>query len=73
MVLNVGLCIALFDITSLQESYIFPGDGASHTRVSFRYIVFRPFIEEILMGKIRSCSAEGVHGKYSTIMQRPSY
>lgn len=63
VVLNVGLCIALYDITSLEESYIFPGDGASHTRVSFRYVVFRPFIEEILMGKIRSCSAEGVHGK----------
>lgn len=63
MVLNVGLCIALYDITNLQESYIFPGDGASHTRVSFRYIVFRPFVEEILTGKIRSCSQEGVHGK----------
>lgn len=64
MVLNVGLCIALYDIVSLQESYIFPGDGASHTRVNFRYIVFRPFVEEIIIGKIRSCSQEGVHGKF---------
>lgn len=62
----MGLCIALYDITSLEESYIFPGDGASHTRVSFRYIVFRPFIEEILIGKIRSCSQEGVHGGYNS-------
>lgn len=61
--MNVGLCIALYDITNMQESFIFPGDGASHTRVSFRYLVFRPFIEEILMGKIRSCSSDGVHGK----------
>lgn len=61
VVLNVGLCIALYDITNLEESFIIPGDGASHTRVSFRYIVFRPCIEEILMGKIRSCSQEGVH------------
>ncbi|KAJ8972980.1 hypothetical protein NQ317_019011 [Molorchus minor] len=61
VVLNVGLCIALYDILSLQESFIFPGDGASHTRVKFRYIVFRPFVEEILVGKIRSCSEEGVH------------
>lgn len=64
--LNVGLCIALFDITNLQESYIIPGDGASHTRVSFRYIVFRPFIEEVLVGKIRSCSQEGVHGTFAS-------
>lgn len=61
MVLNVGLCIALHDILKLDESFIIPGDGASHTRVKFRYIVFRPFIEEIILGKIRSCSQEGVH------------
>lgn len=61
VVLNVGLCIALYDIINLKESFIFPGDGASHTRVSFRFIVFRPFIEEVLIGKIRSCSQEGVH------------
>lgn len=75
MVLNVGLCIALFDIVSLQESFIFPGDGASHTRVQFRYIVFRPFIEEILIGKIRSCSQEGVHvtlGFFDDILIPPS-
>ncbi|XP_060832788.1 DNA-directed RNA polymerase III subunit RPC8 isoform X2 [Bombus pascuorum] len=59
--LDVGLCIALHDITKIEESYIFPGDGASHTKVVFRFIVFRPFMEEILIGKIRSCSVDGVH------------
>lgn len=53
----------LYDIKKIEESYIFPGDGASHTRVKFRFVVFRPFIEEILIGRIRSCSADGVHGK----------
>ncbi|CAH2211074.1 jg315, partial [Pararge aegeria aegeria] len=61
VVLNVGLCIALFDITCIGHSYIFPGDGSSHTEVKFRYIVFRPLVEEILIGKIRTCSREGVH------------
>lgn len=32
MVYNVGLCICLYDITKLDDSYIFPGDGASHTK-----------------------------------------
>ena len=59
--LNVGLCIALNDITKIDESYIFPGDGASHTKVIFRYIIFRPFMEEIITGKIRSCNTNGVH------------
>lgn len=60
---NVGLCIALHDITKLDDSHVIPGDGASHTKVHFRYVVFRPFIEEILVGRIRSCSREGVHGR----------
>lgn len=75
VVLNVGLCIALFDILKLEESFIIPGDGASHTRVKFRYIVFRPFVEEILVGKIRSCSQEGVHvtlGFFDDVLIPPS-
>ncbi|XP_060562211.1 DNA-directed RNA polymerase III subunit RPC8-like [Ruditapes philippinarum] len=44
----------------MEESFIFPGDGAHHTIVQFRYVVFRPFVDEILLGKIKSCSKEGV-------------
>uniref|UniRef100_A0A8C7EE59 DNA-directed RNA polymerase subunit n=1 Tax=Nothoprocta perdicaria TaxID=30464 RepID=A0A8C7EE59_NOTPE len=46
----------------LEDSYIFPGDGASHTKVHFRYVVFHPFLDEILIGEIKSCSQDGVHG-----------
>lgn len=63
MLLDVGLCIALKDIIELGDSIILPGDGASHTEVTFRYIVFRPFVNEVLTGKIRSCNRDGVHGK----------
>ena len=28
---EVGLCIALWDIIKMEDSYILPGDGASHT------------------------------------------
>lgn len=61
---NLGLCIALWDIRNIEDAYIFPGDGASHSIVHFRYVVFRPFIDEILLGKIKSCSKEGVHGRW---------
>ncbi|XP_039621408.1 DNA-directed RNA polymerase III subunit RPC8 isoform X1 [Polypterus senegalus] len=61
VVFNVGLCICLYDITKLEDSFIFPGDGASHTKVHFRYVVFRPFLDEIIVGKIKCCSQEGVH------------
>uniref|UniRef100_A0A6M2DMN0 DNA-directed RNA polymerase III subunit RPC8 n=1 Tax=Xenopsylla cheopis TaxID=163159 RepID=A0A6M2DMN0_XENCH len=60
VVLNVGLCIALFDIIEIKDSIIQPGDGSSFTEVKFRYIVFRPFIDEIIIGKIKSCNNDGV-------------
>ena len=50
VIYELGLCVALFDILNIENSYILPGDGSSHTRVTFRYIVFRPFIDEILTG-----------------------
>lgn len=64
VLLNVGLCIALKDIVKVGDSIILPGDGASHTEIVFRYIVFRPRTSDIITGKIRSCSREGVHGTY---------
>ncbi|XP_032442519.1 DNA-directed RNA polymerase III subunit RPC8 isoform X2 [Xiphophorus hellerii] len=64
VVYSVGLCICLYDITKLEDSYIFPGDGASHTKVHFRFVVFHPFLDEILVGKIKYCSQEGVHGDH---------
>lgn len=59
----MGLCIALWDILKVDDAFIFPGDGSSHSVVHFRYTVFRPFMDEILLGKIKGCSKEGVHGK----------
>lgn len=31
--------------------------------VHFRYVVFHPFLDEILVAKIKYCSQEGVHGE----------
>ena len=31
--------------------------------VKFRVIVFHPFVDEILVGKIRSCSSDGVRSE----------
>ncbi|KAG4066580.1 hypothetical protein HA402_007216 [Bradysia odoriphaga] len=76
VLLNVGLCIALNDITKLGDAIILPGDGgASHSEVHFRYIVFRPNVGDIITGKIRSCSREGVHitlGFFDDILLPPT-
>ena len=73
---NVGLCISLFDVLKYEDSFIFPGDGSSHTKVQFRFIVFRPFVDEVLIGKIKSCSREGIVvslGFFDDILIPPEY
>ena len=42
----------------IGDNHLITGDGASHTRVKFRVLVFRPFIEEIIVGKIKRVERE---------------
>eukprot|EP01062_Namystynia_karyoxenos_P034303 TRINITY_DN25161_c0_g1_i1.p2 TRINITY_DN25161_c0_g1~~TRINITY_DN25161_c0_g1_i1.p2 ORF type:complete len:268 (+),score=89.32 TRINITY_DN25161_c0_g1_i1:87-806(+) len=58
---NVGLCICVYDLLSFGDSVIHPGDhneGASWTPVHFRLVVFRPFVGEILTGRITESNFE---------------
>ncbi|MGH0182825.1 UNVERIFIED_CONTAM: hypothetical protein FKN15_010523 [Acipenser sinensis] len=48
------------------------GGEREEGRVHFRYVVFRPFLDEILVGKIKGCSQEGVYGKKSLETTAPS-
>jgi DNA-directed RNA polymerase III subunit RPC8 len=57
---DVGLGIKLYDIISVSEGVIMPGDGGSHHRVQFRLIVFRPFIGEVIVGKIKASAPAGL-------------
>ncbi len=57
---KVGLVVAVFDLIDIGHSFLLPGDSAHHTKVTFRVVVFRPFAEEVLTGKIKSCTAKGV-------------
>ncbi|KAI7896204.1 RNA polymerase III subunit Rpc25-domain-containing protein [Mucor mucedo] len=60
VVQEVGLCICVHDILHTSEGFILYGDGCSYIKVTFRVVVFRPFVGEILTGKIKSCSPSGV-------------
>lgn len=74
VVLNVGLIICLNDIVEVGESYIFNGDGAIHTKCTFRMIVFKPDIGEVLCGTLRSSSKEGLNislGFFDSIVVPP--
>ncbi|CAZ85061.1 unnamed protein product [Tuber melanosporum] len=56
---NIGLCISLYDLSSVSEGMI-GQDGGAHVNVEFRMIVFRPFKGEVLTGRISSATAAGV-------------
>lgn len=54
---NVGLFVSVFDLLEIGDSFLLH-DGCSHTAVTFRALVFRPFVEEVLVGRIKSCSQQ---------------
>jgi len=60
VVYNVGLCLLLYDLLTIDESFIFPGDGSTHTKVSFRFLVFRPFVDEVVIGQVKTSNSEGI-------------
>lgn len=47
VILEVGLCISLFDFQEIGDPYVYPAEGSAHQRVKFRMIVFRPFAGEV--------------------------
>lgn len=57
---ELGLCICLYDILSMGDCILLPSDANFHIKVKFRYVVFRPNIDEIVVGKIRSSSKDGI-------------
>ncbi|KAK8794675.1 hypothetical protein WA158_001656 [Blastocystis sp. Blastoise] len=60
VILNYGLCICFYDFIDVDKGVIFPGDGASHTKLKFRLIMFRPVEGEIMIGKIATSNKYGL-------------
>ncbi|VDD82367.1 unnamed protein product [Mesocestoides corti] len=70
---KVGLCISLWDITHVGDKFISHDDGSYQVAgsvvefhhnvclVSFRFICFRPSIDEIIVGTVKSCTRDGLH------------
>ncbi|KAA0198064.1 DNA directed RNA polymerase III subunit [Fasciolopsis buskii] len=60
LIYKVGLCISLWDILEIGESFISDVDASYHTQVTFRFACFRPSIDEVLLGTVKSCSKSGI-------------
>ncbi|KAJ2559790.1 DNA-directed RNA polymerase III complex subunit Rpc25 [Coemansia sp. RSA 1933] len=57
---DIGLCMAVHDLQEIDEGFVQHSEGWIWVKVKFRVIVFRPFMEEILVGRIRSASPRGI-------------
>jgi len=57
---NVGLCVAVFDLVSAGSGHVRYGDGLLYYKVAFRMVVFRPFVGEVVIARVRSADEEGV-------------
>ncbi|PWN41761.1 hypothetical protein IE81DRAFT_337682 [Ceraceosorus guamensis] len=57
---DVGLCVAVFDLLDCEEGKTIGGDGALFYKVTFRLVIFRPFLGEVFVGKIVSSDPSGI-------------
>lgn len=57
---DVGLCVCVFDVLEVGDAYILPGDAGAHSIVRFRLVVFRPFVNEVLIGKVKQQTQDGL-------------
>lgn len=60
VIAKLGLCISIYDILSIDVGFILPGDGCSTYEVEVRLVMFRPFVGEILRGKIEESNHDGL-------------
>ena len=80
--MDLGLVVCRYgDCLKITNGSCVPGDGGSHHECLFRLVVFRPFVEEVCVGKIVKSSPDGIQvsiGFYEDIfipaywMLRPS-
>uniref|UniRef100_A0A1J3D2F2 DNA-directed RNA polymerase subunit n=1 Tax=Noccaea caerulescens TaxID=107243 RepID=A0A1J3D2F2_NOCCA len=57
---NLGLCVSVYDIKSVEGGFVLPGDGAATYQVGFRIVVFRPFVGEVIAAKLKESDANGL-------------
>ncbi|EOR00222.1 hypothetical protein E3P92_02914 [Wallemia ichthyophaga] len=57
---DVGLSISLHSIIQSSQGYLQHSNGNVYYKVTFNLLVFRPFIGEILLAKVKSTNQHGI-------------
>ncbi|MBN2454316.1 DNA-directed RNA polymerase [Candidatus Woesearchaeota archaeon] len=56
---DLGVIIDIFDVQSIGEGIIIPGDGASYYETEFELLTFKPEIQETVLGTVRDIADFG--------------
>ena len=56
---DIGTIVAVLNILDVKEGIIIPGDGAAYYESTFKLIVFRPELQEIVYGTIEEITNFG--------------
>eukprot|EP01036_Dinobryon_divergens_P030335 gene30335-39564_t len=82
VILEVGLCVCFYDFLEVGDPFIYPSEGSAIQDVRFRIVVFKPFIGEVLTGRVTESSATGLRVSLeffedvlvpSAMLQEPSH
>jgi DNA-directed RNA polymerase subunit E' len=57
---NMGIIVTVIDVKVKPEGKILPGDGATYHEAEFSFLVFYPFIKEVVEGEINTVLQHGV-------------
>jgi DNA-directed RNA polymerase III subunit RPC8 len=61
VLMDSGLVVGRYgDCLKITNGTCVPGDGGSHHECLFRLIIFRPFVDEVCIGKIVKSTVDGV-------------
>ena len=56
---DIGTVVAVLDVKKVKEGIIIPGDGAAYYESTFKLIVFRPELQELIYGQIEEITNFG--------------
>ena len=56
---DIGVVIDVANVEDIGEGTIIPGDGASYYDTQFELLIFRPELQEVLLGKIKDIADFG--------------
>jgi len=57
---DLGIAIAVSDVIEIGEGKVIPGDGAAYYKTRFTLLVFRPEIQELVLGDVTEITDFGI-------------